>query len=445
MPEISLPFGRGETSVRLPEQWAVQHVAEPALKPAAPDWPDRLAAALNEPVAGPRLSELLAGCRHGHLSIIVEDVTRHSPLDRILPVVLREVRHAGIGNDQIEFLFATGMHPAMTPQQAAAKLGEAGAGIAWRCNPWGSEKQYVRLGKTAGLDVRIDRGVAGANLRIMISSVSAHLQAGFGGGHKMLVPGCAALSTIRALHRLGLPRRPQPLAGTEASRNPMRQAIDAAGALVEQQCGPCFGIQYLLDGADLPTSIAAGSVLPAQQMIAKHCAIGCGSLVSQPADIVLASAAPRDFDLWQSFKAIANTRWAARPQGLIICLSRCEGGLNGVKPPSRWPLKPATMRRLIGMLGAETIASIITRLVPNMAGDAAFFIRMAAQTLGRNPIFMVAPGLVEQGASFPGVELFGETESAIAAAAELMGGGSQRVAVFPSGGSTFTIPPAGRA
>ena len=439
MADISVPWGDEPLTISLPDDWTVQQMAESTVSPAPGDWRDRLGRALAEPTAGPPLAELLAARRKGRIVLILEDMTRHSPLTEILPIVLREIDHAGINRDQVEVVFAAGMHPAMTPREVATKLGSLAGSLRWRCNPWKDRGAYETVGRAGRLKVEIDRGVVGADLRIVVSSVSVHLQAGFGGGCKMFLPGCASLETIRQLHRLGLDDPNKQLVGTGADDNPMRRAIDAAGALIDQAHGATFAVQYLLDDNDQPSAIAAGDILASQQMLAKRCSVANGVLIDSPADIVIANAYPRDADLWQSFKAIANTRMALRPGGIMICLTRCEGAMQGMNVP-RWPLKPSSMRRVIRWLGAETFSSAITRLVPRLAGDAAFFVRMATQVLHRNPLLMVSPILHATGGKFPGIELFPDFEGAIAMTRELLGEGPQRVVVFPTAGTTYPVP-----
>jgi nickel-dependent lactate racemase len=274
----------------------------------------------------------------------------------------------------------------------------------------------------------------------VVSSVSPHLQAGFGGGYKMIFPGCSHLETIRGLHRKGIGRRPRQLVGTQVTANPMRRVIDSAGVRLDERHGRTFAIQYLLDDNNLPTLVAAGDVLPTHRMMAKRCSVACGVVLSQPADVLITNAHPRDFDLWQCFKSIANTRWAARPNGAIICLARCQQGLHGMPVPSWWPASPEWMRRIVRWLGPESLSSLVTRLAPRLAGDAAFFVRMAAQTIYRNPIYMVSPNLHEAGVAFPGIAIFAGIDDAVAAAQKHLGEGPHRVVVFPSGGTTFPVP-----
>lgn len=439
MPDLVMPWGGEELRISLPESWTLQQVAVPSLQTADPDWTERLALALNQPIAGPPLAELLGEAAGGRIVLVVEDITRHSPLSQILDVVMREVRHAGVDDERIEILLATGMHPPMTKEQAAQKLGAMTESLRWRCNPWDDERAYLPVGRCGRVNVSIDRGLATADLRIIISSVSPHLQAGFGGGYKMYLPGCASLETIRGLHRQGIGPNPRQLVGTAGSANRMRSVIDHSGQLIDATHGATFAVQYLLDDDDLPSVIATGQPMPVQQMLSKHCSTSCGVIVPAPADVLITNAHPRDFDLWQSFKCIPNTAWAARPNGVIICLTRCQAGMGGIKPPP-WPINPTWTRRMFRLFGTEAVSSLLRALVPRIAADAAFFIRIATQTLYRNPIFMVSPTLVAQGARFPGIQLFADAGDAVKAADSLLGGGPQRAVAFPSGGITFPIP-----
>lgn len=441
MTDITVPWGEGIFTLPVPSHWNVQQIAEPDHRPAPEDWPDRLAVALNQPVAGPPLGQLLQQLGKGRLTLVVEDLTRYSPLQRVLAPILREIRHAGIGNDQIEILFATGMHPPLTDAEAREKLGPLAEELPWRSNPWDDEKQYRDLGRAGGrnLGVMIDRRLVQSDLRIVVTSVSPHLQAGFGGGYKMFFPGCGLIRNIRLLHRVGIRRTGQrQLVGTSVEHNPMRSAIDAAGQLVDTAHGRTFSVQYLLDGNNELTHIATGEVLPAHRMLTKQCAVTSGVVQQAPVDILLANAHPRDHDLWQCFKCIPNTCWAARPNGVVICLARCPAGLNDMKQMA-WPLSPAWTRRMVRFLGPETIASMMDRLVKRLAGDSLWFIRLASQILQRNWLVMVSPQLVEDGVQFPGISIFADPAEAFAHAESLLDTDAPTTAVYPWGGASYPV------
>ena len=214
MPECSLPWGEEQLTLPLPDHWTLEQVATPRPEPAPANWDERFAAALNRPEGSVALAALLREIGpDGRIVLAVEDITRHSPLTQILPIILREISHAGISDSQVSIIFATGMHPAMTEDQVRDKIGTLADCFAWRCNDARDLASHVHVGDVSAGDgrgvlaVRVDKQLVEADLRIVISSVAPHLQAGFGGGAKMFVPGCAHIETIAQVHSLGLPRK----------------------------------------------------------------------------------------------------------------------------------------------------------------------------------------------------------------------------------------------
>ena len=174
-------------------------------------------------------------------------------------------------------------------------------------------------------------------------------------------------------------------------------------------------------------------------MLAKKCAYRHGVLIDAPADVVIAAAYPRDYDLWQSFKAIANTCWAARENGAVICLTRCSGGVN--MPTLSLPIAPKWIRRAVRLVGAEALASVMVRLVPSLAADAAFFARLGLQVLQRNMVGMVSPALAKAKSKMVGLPVWSDAAEAFAAVDQELSPGPKRVIVFPAGGVTYPIMP----
>jgi nickel-dependent lactate racemase len=439
MADVTVPWGSEELTFSLPESWSRLDLAGPQLRPAPEDWPVQFARAMHQPISGPSLADRLAKVRKGRVCVVVEDLTRHSPLEKILELLWKEIRHAGIDNSQVEIVVGAGMHPPCDPAEMQAKLGPAVEGVAWRWNPWDDIRQYLRVGRHGHLNVHIDRGVCEADLRILITSVSPHLQAGFGGGYKMLFPGCAEISSIRRLHRTGIRRgRSKQLVGMDPDRNPMRQVIDAAGRMVDAHHGETFTVQYLLDADDQPTYIAAGEPMQTHRLLTKQCALACGILQNQRADVVITNAHPRDHDLWQCFKCIPNTCWGAREGGAVICLARCPAGLNEMEQMS-WPFSPRATRRIVRWIGPDNLCSLVDPIVRKLAGDSQWFIRMATQILHRGPIYMVSPILTEQGVTFPGMTVCATVEEAIDDVRRHLEKDSAQVAVYPSGGISYPV------
>ena len=438
MADLSVPWRGKQLGLSLPNRWVLQQVAQPAMDDAPADWAERLSTVLAQPGTGQPLAKLLRTRHRGRVAVLVEDVTRGGPLATILECLLRETRFAGIDNDHIEIVFATGMHPPMQRDEVEAALGQVSRAVRWRCNDCRDDDSHVHIGQVGKVDVHIDRGVAEADLRIMVSSVSPHFQAGFGGGYRLLIPGCAAIQTIRQLSRLGMDRRGRQLVGTEAADNPLRTTIDAVGVLLDQGNGRSFAIQYLPDRSGQPANIAAGQMIPTQRMLAKQCAVACGVVLTAPADVLITNAYPRNFDLCQSLKSVANTRHAVRANGVILCLADTEIALRDTRLPT-WPISPTWTRRLVRLVGPEAICSLARRLAPGLARDADPYFLLAARALYRNPIVLYAPALHEASLRLPGIHVVGDLHDAYETIEHLLGRRSPRVIAFPAGGATFPI------
>jgi hypothetical protein len=94
---------------------------------------------------------------------------------------------------------------------------------------------------------------------------------------------------------------------------------------------------------------------------------------------------------------------------------------------------------VVRYLGSHALASTLTRLVPRLAGDAAFFVRLAMQAIERNSIIFVSPTLHKEG-PFPGVEICRTLDEAAGICDDLLSVDRPRVTAFPMGGVTYPIP-----
>ena len=102
----------------------------------------------------PPLGKLLAARKTGSIVLILEDMTRHSPLPEILPVILREIEHAGVDLARVLVFVATGMHPPLTAAQVRQKLGPCADGLAWRA---GRGHDWVDVAPTTVEEIAYER------------------------------------------------------------------------------------------------------------------------------------------------------------------------------------------------------------------------------------------------------------------------------------------------
>ena len=161
---------------------------------------DRIRELIGSPIGRPPLRELARGCKE--TAIIFDDLTRPTPVSRVLPFVLEELAAAGIGDDQIRFIAALGAHGAHTRIDFEKKLGPEVLRRfrVYNHNPY---ENCTDMGTTGrGTPVSINSEAAACDLMLAIGSILPHPFMGFGGGGKIVFPGIASMESIQANHML---------------------------------------------------------------------------------------------------------------------------------------------------------------------------------------------------------------------------------------------------
>ncbi|RKY23833.1 MAG: nickel-dependent lactate racemase, partial [Planctomycetota bacterium] len=178
---------------------------EPPWVAAVSDVPSELRGRVENPIDAAPLGDVV---RPGsEIVIVVSDATRRTAADVILPPLMDILNEYGVKDDDITILIAYGAHEQHSPDEIRALLG---ATVTSRINniehhDCYDEHMLIPLGETSlGVPVAINRIVLESDLVIATGAVNYHYFAGYGGGRKAIVPGCAAYETILANHRLTL-------------------------------------------------------------------------------------------------------------------------------------------------------------------------------------------------------------------------------------------------
>jgi nickel-dependent lactate racemase len=203
MPFIRLPqlawYGIKELELPLPDSWRVEFYNmagfdRPAMKL------DEMKAAITNLIGSPPIRELARG--KNEVVIVFDDMTRVTRVAELVPFVLAELAEAGIPDNRIQFICATGVHMAWDRLSFVNKLGEATLTRfpVYNHNPFDN---CTYVGTTSyGTDVYINAEVMKCDLKIGIGSVVPHPNTGFGGGGKIILPGVSSMETIEHFHRL---------------------------------------------------------------------------------------------------------------------------------------------------------------------------------------------------------------------------------------------------
>ncbi len=410
----------------------------PDLEGSIADYASALEGALDAPEESPVLDHLVkAGST---VAIVVDDPSRWTPVRAALPIILRRLHAAGVRTDDVTVSVGVGRHQAVDTAAMRQRLGDDVAGT-YRCfsPPVDDLTAYDDLGTTAcGVPVRVFRPVARADLRVLIGSVLPHLQAGFGGGYKLIFPGTSHRSTLGALHRQGLTGSSDAgsLLGGDAVRNPMRQAIHQAAGLV----GPCLSISHLIGGPDQIFQVAAGRPEKVQERLSADVRRRFQAPASAPADIVVAGNHPWPGDPMQSFKVLLHHRAACKPGGVLV-------GFFWTDPDEIARSLPRSTMRLVTATGApggwaiRKLVPLAERALSATGSPSAFMIRWARELVVDRTVLVFAPPLhASLGPCLGPVRLFADQTALWRAAMESLPEDRRDtplIRVFPQGGLTY--------
>jgi len=325
----TLPYGRTAQLVVLPPTATIT-VLEPAEEPATSPPEELIATALAEPIGSLPLVDCIRGA--GRMVVVISDRTRPCPSAQMLPPLLDTLNAAGVPDDRITVLCALGCHRRQTDRERRALVSQA----VWQrvkvvdSNP----EDTCLLGvTTAGTPIEIDHRLLDADAVIVLGNVEYHYFAGYTGGLKGIVPGCASLRTISANH--SLMTRPGAVAASLQS-NPVRMDLEEAARSVNVP----FILNAVLDGEHRIASVVAGDPITAHRAACRVLDARNKARLSAPAPVVIASAGgyPKDIDLYQAQKALDNAVRALVPGGTLVLVAACEDGL-GHPIFARWMLE----------------------------------------------------------------------------------------------------------
>lgn len=187
MKKYQLPYGTGFQEVTLPEEKVLYDIhGNKAI--VQEDIAAATLAAVRKPIASKPLREVVQ--QGDKVAVIVSDVTRLVRTAEFLPVIIGEINAAGVPDEDITIVVATGTHRAHTHEEDVAVCGaEIVKRIKIHQHDARSNEELVDMGVTSfGTPILLDTYVAEADKVIITGAVSLHPMAGFGGGRKAVMP-----------------------------------------------------------------------------------------------------------------------------------------------------------------------------------------------------------------------------------------------------------------
>ncbi|MDZ7374865.1 MAG: nickel-dependent lactate racemase [candidate division KSB1 bacterium] len=327
--QLRLPYGDSSLLATLDEALSVEEIAPPTLE-ARDNEEQLLKEALSKPVGSPPLQEILH--RGERTVIVVPDPTRVAGQRAYLPHLLEILNSCGVSDRDISIVIACGSHPLPPPQELRRHVGEE-VYRRVRVVPHDCQRpeDNVHLGHTQrGIPVTLNRSVVRAERLIVTGAVWFHYFAGFGGGPKLINPGCAALETILANHRLtldpeGLGLHPGCRSGN-LEGNPVYEDIVDSLKFVTVD----FALQTVVDDRQRIVACWAGDLLESQRRAAAYLKANAALPGAVPYPVVIASAGghPHDVNLVQAHKGLLNACRFLQPGGTLVLAAECGSGVG---------------------------------------------------------------------------------------------------------------------
>jgi nickel-dependent lactate racemase len=325
--DVVLRYGRGSLPLSKGVFRRVDVLAA-KLPPLPPSEEKHIVQRISRPIGSLPLRQILSA--GDSVAVAISDVTRYSATEKFLTPLLEESDAAGVPRDRVTLFVARGTHRALSIEELHSVVGpEISSGV--RVEQSDPDGETLPVGTTSrGTPVTICRSLMEHDRIVLTGTISFHYFAGFGGGRKALVPGCAGRKTAEATHsrifRADGPGK-HPLARPGVlSGNPVHEDILEAVSMAP----PCFLVNTLLTPEKKLFDVVSGHWQKAHEEGCARYSRVYRVRIRQRYPLVIASAGgfPKDINFIQSHKAMDQAFAALLPGGAMILLAECPDGFG---------------------------------------------------------------------------------------------------------------------
>jgi nickel-dependent lactate racemase len=315
-------------AVELPDDRTT--VITPKDHPGLPDQRQAVLDALDSPIGCPPLNDWVKPANR--ICIAFTDSTRATPNERIIPWLLERLGH--LPPENVTLLNEVGTHRSNTPAELERMLTPA---VVRRYRVLNHEPEnpdaLVQLGTTRdGTPAWFNRHLVEADVRIITGFIEPHFFAGFSGGPKGIVPGCAGLQTVMSNHGARNIGHPHATFGI-TDGNPLWEELWE----LAQRVGPSFLLNVTLNERRQVTGVFAGDLIEAHRAGCEFVRRSAMQKVAAPFDIVVTSnsGSPLDLNLYQGVKGLSAGARIVTEGGLLILACECCEGMPPGSPFER--------------------------------------------------------------------------------------------------------------
>lgn len=391
---IEVPRGKDILSFRMSDRWLGEFAQPTSITPSE-DARSLIAEALNSQIDCRPLSQLVNPGQK--VAIIIDDYTRETPAHLILPLILHQVRQAGINLDDIRIVIALGTHRPMTKTEIRIKVGDEIARRYEIINTSSSmDKELVFLGtSSSGIPAWVNRSVAEADVRIGLGMITPHMDAGFSGGAKIILPGVCGTSTVDSFHSNFIDNHTISFGNVNA---PQRRDLEE---FVSERVPLDFIVNVIMTLDNKIYRCVAGHPIGAHRVGVAHAREVYCTPIQRKYPIVVANCHPYQQDMWQSTKGLVSGALMTANGGTLILVTQASEG------NSTYPLYPS-------YIGSDP-DSLTRELCAGRAEDpkAAVGGIIIGHIKRRINIALVSNGLTARDAGIMGIAFFDTVDAAI--------------------------------
>lgn len=280
-------------------------------------------ASLVEPIGSESLFNLLKEKNPKDVVIVVNDVTRFTPYNYMLPPILDTLENAGIKKDQITFVVATGVHEPHSDQQNIEIFGEE-VHNNYNFHHHVCDAEVVEIGKlSTGNILKINKIAAEADFLITTGVILPHYMAGFSGGRKSILPGVADRNAIEKNHSNMVKVMAE---NPTLEENPINLEMFEAAEML----GVDFIVNVVTNSSREIVKVVSGDLREAWEAGIDISAEMYYVEIEEKADAAVVSSGgfPRDINVYQAQKALDHADHAVKKGGTIIWVAECSEGLG---------------------------------------------------------------------------------------------------------------------
>ena len=241
--------------------------------------------AINHPIGSPALSEIV---KPGDtVAFICNDPTRVANSYDFMPVFVNEMNRLGVPDENMRIVFSLGTHRVMTHEEMVEQVGKE---VASRIKMYNSvatnADDFEYFGDTSrGTPVWINKLLCDVDHVILTGTIVHHYFSGYGGGRKAILPGCAAMETVRKNHSWML----DPHAGLGIMEGNPCYEDQMEGVALFAKGRSLFLFNAVLNAKHEFLKMFAGDYIKAHKVACSFVDEVYGCVIPKEADLVIAS------------------------------------------------------------------------------------------------------------------------------------------------------------